>query len=120
MLRVLPEQARFAGSSTAGRAHNLKHIREGAAVRRFGNEDGASQQEDEEGDAQTHGGDDVAHRKAQILLEVRDAPQREDGPQVNTPVEPVKEPPRRFWTTILHLRRNRRKLLLSSFSKRCC
>lgn len=76
---------------------------ERAAVWWFGNEDGASQEEDDQRDSETDGGDDESHREAHILLDVRNATQRHDGTQINAPVKPVKETPRRFWTTILHL-----------------
>lgn len=78
-------------------------MREGAAVRWLADEDGASQQEDEQGDAKTDGGDGEPHPEAQVLLDVRDTTQGHDSTQINAPVKPVKETPRRFRTTILHL-----------------
>lgn len=76
---------------------------EGAAIWRFHDEDGASQEEDDQRDSQTDGGDGEAHGEADVLLDVRDTTQGHDSTQINTPVKPVKETPRGFWATILHL-----------------
>lgn len=115
----LPEQLRLCRSSTAGRPQDFHQVCEGAAVRRFADEHGESQEEDDQRDPETDGGDGESHREAHVLLDVRDTAQRHDRTQIDAPVKPVKESPRRFWTTILHLRRgtiNRSARLFIYFS----
>lgn len=100
-----PEQARllrFLGA--AGETQDLEHICEGAAVGGLGDEDGAAQVEDQEGDPETRGGDDVAELEAEVLLDVGNTSQRHDGSQVDAPVEPVEESARGLWSSVFDLR----------------
>lgn len=92
---------------TAGICQDLEHISEGTAVGGFGDEDALAAEEDEEGDANADGGDGVARHEAHVLLDVGNASQRDDRPQINAPVKPVKEPPRGFWSPIFNLQRRR-------------
>lgn len=104
--RLLPRRVgrgRFLGAACG--AQDPEHVGEGAAIGGLGDEDGSAHEEDEEGDAQAHGGDDVAQVEAEVLLDVGHAPQREDGPQVDAPVEPVEEPARRLRSSVLDLKK---------------
>lgn len=76
---------------TAGKAQDLEHVREGTAVSRLGNENSASQEKDQEGHPEAHGGDDVAELEAEILLNVGHASQWQYGSKVDAPIEPVEE-----------------------------
>ena len=100
-----PQKAGLLGypGGATGEAQDLEHLCEGAAVRGLGDEDGAAQQEHQEGDAEAGGGDDVAQLKAVVLLDVGHAAQGDDGPQVDAPVEPVEEAPGGLWASVLHL-----------------
>lgn len=89
---------------TAGEAQDLEHIREGAAVGRLGDEDGATQEKDEERHPEAHSGNAVAEHKVHVLLDVGHTSQRQDGSQVDAPVEPVKEPPCGLWSSVFDLR----------------
>lgn len=93
---------RFLGA--AGGAQDLEHVGERAPVGGLGDEDGAAHQEHQEGDPEARGGDDVAEVEAEILLDVGHAPQRQDGPQVDAPVEPVEESARRLWSSVFDLK----------------
>ncbi len=89
---------------TAGETQDLEHIREGAAVSRLGDEDGATQEKDEEGHPEARGGNAVAEHKVYVLLDVGHTSQRQDGSQVDAPVEPVKEPSCGLWSSVFDLR----------------
>lgn len=100
-----PEQVWLLGFlRAAGEAQDLEHVREGAAIGRLGDEDRAAQEEDQEGDSQAHGGDDVAQLEAEVLLDVGHTPQGQDGSQVDAPVEPVEEPARGLRSSVFHLK----------------
>lgn len=79
-MALSPEQIRllwFLGA--AGKAQDLEHICEGAAISRLGDEHSTSQEKDQEGDPEAHSGNDVADLKADVLLDVGHASQRQDG-----------------------------------------
>lgn len=104
-LPLSPEQVRllwFLG--TAGEAQDLEHICEGAAISRLGDEDSAAQEKDQEGHPEAHGGNDVAEPKAEVLLDVGHTSQRQDGSQVDAPVEPVEESARGLGSSVFDLR----------------
>lgn len=82
---------------------DLEHVGEGAAVGGLGDEDAQAAEEGEEGDADADGGDGVAAHEAHVLLDVGHAAQREEGPQVDAPVEPVEEPARGFRAAVFNL-----------------
>lgn len=84
-------------------AQNLEHVGEGASISRLGDEDGAAHQEHQERDPEARCGDDVAQVKAEVLLDVGHAPQRQDGPQVDAPVEPVEESARGLRSSVFDL-----------------
>lgn len=87
----------------AGKAQDLEHFCEGTAISRLGNEDGTAQEEHQERDPEAHSWDYIAQLKADILLDVGHSAQREDGPQVDAPVEPVEEPACCLRSSVLHL-----------------
>lgn len=99
-------RVRFFGflGRAAGESQDFEHLREGAAVCRLGDEDGAAQEKDHEGDAKAHCWDDVAQLKVDVLLDEGDTSQRQDGSQVDAPVKPVEEPARGLWSSVFDLR----------------
>lgn len=102
--RSLPQQGGFLGFlGPAGEVQDLEHVGEGAAICWLGDEHRPAQEKDQEGDAQTDGRDDVAQLEAEVLLDVGHAPQGQDGPQVDAPVEPVEEPARGLWAFVFDL-----------------
>lgn len=99
-----PEQTWFFWpASTEGRGQDPEHAAEGTAVCRFGYKYRFAQNKYDEGYPQADSRDDVANKEANILLNIGYSTQREDRSQIDAPVEPVKEPPRCLWTSILHL-----------------
>lgn len=100
-----PEQVGFLWFlGAAGEAQDLGHICEGAAISRLGDEDGSAQEKDQEGDSEAHCWDDVAKPKAVILLDVGHTTQRQDGSQINAPVEPVEKSACGLWSSVFDLR----------------
>lgn len=76
-----PEQVRFLWFLGAEcEAQDLEHICKGAAISRLGDEDRTAQEKDQEGDPEAHSGNDIAHLKAYVLLDVGHTSQRQDGP----------------------------------------
>ena len=89
----------------AARIHqDPEHVSEGAAIGRLGDEEGLAAEEDHESHSDADSGDDVAGDKAHILLNVGNAPQRNDRSQVNAPIKPIKKSSRGFWTAIFNLK----------------
>lgn len=89
---------------TARVRQDPEHVGEGTAVGGLGDEAALAAEEEEEGKADADGGDGVAGHEAQVLLDVGDAAQRDDGAQVNAPVKPVKEPSRGLRTAVFNLK----------------
>jgi len=81
-----------------------EHVGEGTAIGRLGDEEGLAAQEDHESDTDADSGDGVAGNKAHVLLDVGNAPQRDDCSQINAPIKPIKKSSRGFWTPILNLK----------------
>ena len=79
-MSLSPEQVGFLWFlGTAGVAQDLEHICEGAAISRLGDEDSTAQEKHQEGDPEAHSGNDVAHLKADVLLDVGHASQRHNS-----------------------------------------
>lgn len=83
---------------------DLEHIGEGTAVGRLGDEDALAAEEDQEGDADADRGDEIASHKTHVLLDVGDASQRDDCPQIDAPIKPIKKPSCGFWTSVFNLK----------------
>lgn len=103
-LLLSPEQVRVLWLvGAAGKAQDLEHVCEGTAISRLSDEDGTAQEKHQEGDPEAHSWDYVAQLKAEVLLDVGHTSQRQNGPQVDAPVEPVEEPARCLWSPVFHL-----------------
>lgn len=89
---------------TAGIRQDPEHVGEGAAIGGLGDEHPLAAEEEEERDTDADGRNGVARHEAQVLLDVADAPERDDRAQVDAPVEPVKEPSRGFRPSVFNLK----------------
>lgn len=87
----------------AGIAEDPEHVGEGAAIGGFGDEEALPTQEDHEGDADADRGDAVADDKADVLLDVGDASQGQDGSQIDAPIKPIEKSSRGFRTPVFDL-----------------
>lgn len=93
----------------AGECEDPEHVCEGAAIGGFGDEEALPTQEHHEGDADADRGDAVPDHKAHVLLDVGNAPQRQDSSQINAPIKPIKKPSCGFRTPVFDLERIKSK-----------